>query len=75
MIYKVVNIGGNNLMDRFIDENKINAMAKDGWKLVNITVPPAAQNNRFVCGTFAKDESPRFDAKVPDKAPLGDGKK
>jgi hypothetical protein len=68
MIYKVVNVYGNNLTDRFVDEKKINDAAKDGWKLISIIQPPNAQNTRWVCGTFAKDETPRFDAKPIEKA-------
>jgi hypothetical protein len=54
--YKTVNVCGRNLTDRFVDANKINDMAKDGWKLVNITVPPVANNNFYVCGTFVREK-------------------
>jgi hypothetical protein len=57
LVYKVVNVFGGNVTDRYIDAGKINEMAKDNWKLVNITTPPNSHNNRFVCGTFVRDEA------------------
>jgi hypothetical protein len=73
LIYKVVNVGGNNLTNRFVDEYKINELAQDGWKLVSIVMPPSAQNNRWVCGTFVKDD-PSITVKpnmpVPNKSPF-----
>lgn len=53
--YRVVNVGGNNLTDRFVSEDKINAMAKDGWKLISIVQPPNAQNTRWISGTFVRE--------------------
>jgi hypothetical protein len=63
--YKVVNVGGNNLTNRFVDEAKINELAKDGWKLMSLLMPPAAQNNRWVCGTFVRDIFPKGDIPNP----------
>ena len=55
LIYKTVNVCGGGLTDRFIEASKINAEVLDGWKLVNITVPPEAINNKCVIGVFVKD--------------------
>jgi hypothetical protein len=74
--YKVVNVGGRNLTDRFVDESAINAMAKDGWKLMSLIVPPAGQNNRWVCGTFVREIYPKGDIPNPTaKKPTFEEKK
>lgn len=57
LVYKVINVFGGNVTDRYIDAGKINDMAKENWKLVNITTPPNSHNNRFVCGTFVREEA------------------
>jgi hypothetical protein len=56
-VYKTVNVNRGNLKDKFVDENKINDMAKEGWTLVNITVPPNAENNKHVIGVFVRDQA------------------
>lgn len=55
--YKVVNLYGGNITDRFISEPVINAMASEGWKLISIAVPPNSQNMKHVLGTFVRDEA------------------
>jgi len=55
-VYKTVNICRRNLTDKFVSEDAINEMAKDGWTLMNITVPPVANNNFYVIGVFVRDE-------------------
>jgi hypothetical protein len=57
LVYKSINIFGGNLTDRYVDAKKINAEAEGGWKLIAITAPPNSQNNRYVCGTFVRDEA------------------
>jgi hypothetical protein len=54
-LYKTINIAGANPTNRYIDEDKINEMAKDGWVLVNVQAPPNAINNRWITGIFVKD--------------------
>lgn len=56
LVYKTVNLFGGNLQDRFVDANLINKQAAEGWKLIAITAPPNCQNNRWVSGTFVRDE-------------------
>ena len=56
LVYKTVNIHAGNLTDRFVSAEKINEQARDGWKLIAITDPPNCQNNRWVSGTFVRDE-------------------
>ena len=69
LVYKTFNVYGANVTDRFIDMDKINAVAAEGWKLINITVPPSGHNNRYVCGVFVRDESASVKT-VSDDAPL-----
>ena len=57
LVYKCVNVFGGNLTDKYVDANKVNDMAKDNWKLIAITAPPNSQNNRWVSGTFVRDEA------------------
>lgn len=57
-VYKIVNLNGGNLKDRFIAESKINDVAKEGWTLINITTPPNSENNKWVTGVFVRDFVP-----------------
>jgi hypothetical protein len=57
LVYKSVNVFGGNVTDRYVDASKINAMAAEGWKLIAITAPPNSHNNRYVCGTFVREEA------------------
>lgn len=75
-IYHTANIGGANPTDRWIDENKINELAKDGWVLINVQTPPNSINNRWVTGIFVKDamlqpvaETTKIDAVVEKSEP------
>jgi hypothetical protein len=57
LVYKSINIFGGNLTDRYVDAKKINEEASGGWKLIAITAPPNSQNNKYVCGTFVREDS------------------
>jgi hypothetical protein len=56
LVYKVKNLYGGNIQDRFVSESAINEMARDGWKLMSIVVPPNSQNMKHVLGTFVREE-------------------
>jgi len=57
LVYSSINVFGGNVTDRYVDAGKINEMANKGWKLIAITAPPNSMNNRYVCGTFVRDET------------------
>jgi hypothetical protein len=65
--YKTCNVHSGNNIDKYIGESKINEMAADGWRLIQIIQPPNSTNNRWVTGVFEKEGMPAV-GRAPDIA-------